>query len=170
MKGKRKKKKRVVWRQLCECLSEAVAHLLPTVSQLMLQALFIADLRYELYTHLAPQAFSFRVLVDACPFCFLQHTTLHTCCNFSFVLFRVCVERCPSPLCWGACHTEEVAPHLPSLADLFTVRMRECPSPTLQSSGHPALFAMCLFIFQLLIIQFFFFLPWVGVSLSTRLC
>jgi hypothetical protein len=51
-----RKKKKGVWRQLCECLSEAAAHLLPTVSQLLLQALFIADLRNELYTHLALQA------------------------------------------------------------------------------------------------------------------
>jgi hypothetical protein len=50
------RKKNGVWRQLCECLSEAAAHLLPTVSHLLLQALFIADLRNELYTHLAPQA------------------------------------------------------------------------------------------------------------------
>jgi hypothetical protein len=36
--------------------SEASAHLPPTVSQLLLQALFIADLRNELYTHLSSQA------------------------------------------------------------------------------------------------------------------
>jgi hypothetical protein len=40
-------KKNGVWRQLCECLSEAAAHLPPTVSQLLLQALFIADLKSE---------------------------------------------------------------------------------------------------------------------------
>jgi hypothetical protein len=50
----KQKKKKEVWRQLCECLPEAVAHLPLTVSQLLLlQALFIADLRNELYTHLA---------------------------------------------------------------------------------------------------------------------
>jgi hypothetical protein len=48
-------KKKVVWRQLCECLSEGAAHLPPNVSQMLLQALFIADLRNELYTHLALQ-------------------------------------------------------------------------------------------------------------------
>jgi hypothetical protein len=37
-------------------MSEPVAHLPPTVSQVMLWALFIADLRNELYTHLALQA------------------------------------------------------------------------------------------------------------------
>jgi hypothetical protein len=50
------RKKNGVWRPVCECLSEAAAHLPPTVSQLLLQALFIADLRNELYTHLALQA------------------------------------------------------------------------------------------------------------------
>jgi hypothetical protein len=51
-----KGEKNGVWRQLCECLSEAAAHLPPTVTQLLLQALFIADLRNKLNTHLAPQA------------------------------------------------------------------------------------------------------------------
>jgi hypothetical protein len=37
----RKRKKKGVWRQLCECLCEAVAHLPPTASHLLLQALFI---------------------------------------------------------------------------------------------------------------------------------
>jgi hypothetical protein len=54
--SKEQKKKKRVWRLLCECLSEAAAHLPPTVSHLLLQALFIADLRSELYTYLAPQA------------------------------------------------------------------------------------------------------------------
>jgi hypothetical protein len=51
-----KEKNNGVWRQLCECLSQAAAQLSYTVSQLLLQALFIADLRNELYTHLAQQA------------------------------------------------------------------------------------------------------------------
>jgi hypothetical protein len=52
---KRRKKKRV-WRQLCEWLSEAVVHLPTAVNQLLLEALLIADLRDELNTHPAPQA------------------------------------------------------------------------------------------------------------------
>jgi hypothetical protein len=44
----RKRKKKRVWRQLCECLSEAEANLLATDSQLLLQALLIADLKSEL--------------------------------------------------------------------------------------------------------------------------
>jgi hypothetical protein len=99
-----RKKKNGVWRQLCECLSEATAHLPPTVSQLMLQALFIADLSNELYTHLAPQAL-FSVLLDTCSFCFLQYTALPACCNSSPFLFRVRVVRCPSPnLQWSVPH------------------------------------------------------------------
>jgi hypothetical protein len=47
---------------------------------------------------------------------------------------------------------------------LFTVWVRECPSPFLWSSGHPTLFVTCLFFFScLFIIMFvFFFFPWVG--------
>jgi hypothetical protein len=52
----KEEEKKKIWRQLCECLSEAVAHLLPNVSQLLLQGLFIVGLRNELSTHLTPQA------------------------------------------------------------------------------------------------------------------
>jgi hypothetical protein len=58
-------------------------------------------------------------------------------------------------------------PLLPSLlACLFTVHVRECLSPTLWSSGYPALFVTCLFFFScLFIIQlcFSFFSGWVSV-------
>jgi hypothetical protein len=53
---KRKKEKKRVWGQLCDCLSEAAAHLPTAVSQPLLEALLIADLRNELNTHPAPQA------------------------------------------------------------------------------------------------------------------
>jgi hypothetical protein len=56
MEEKKKKEKKSVWKQFCECLSEAEAHLPAIVSQLLLEALLIADLRSELNTHLAPQA------------------------------------------------------------------------------------------------------------------
>jgi hypothetical protein len=52
----KREEKESVWRQFCECLSEAEAHLPAVVSQLLLLALLIADLRDELITHLAPQA------------------------------------------------------------------------------------------------------------------
>jgi hypothetical protein len=50
-----KKRKKRVWRQFCEWLSEAAAHLPATVSQLFLEALLIADLRNELNTYVALQ-------------------------------------------------------------------------------------------------------------------
>jgi hypothetical protein len=63
------------------------------------------------------------------------------------------------------------------LACLFTVHLKDCPSPTLWGSGCPALFATCLFIYLffsscLLFSLFFspFFSPWVGISLSRGLC
>jgi hypothetical protein len=46
--SKEEKKRKRVWRQLCGCLSEVVAHLPPTVCLLLLQALFVVDLRSEL--------------------------------------------------------------------------------------------------------------------------
>jgi hypothetical protein len=43
------------------------------------------------------------------------------------------------------------------------------PSPPLQSSGHPTLFATCLYCSYCLLLNFSFF-PWVEVSLSRGLC
>jgi hypothetical protein len=96
------------------------------------------------------------------------------------------VESAPPLLSGGVCHTSAAVTSLPlskhtggggaSLASLFIYSsVRECPSHTLWSSGHPALFAMCLFffLFQLLVyysVCFFLFFPWVGVSLSRGLC
>jgi hypothetical protein len=40
--------------------------------------------------------FLFRVLLEACPFCFLQYTALPACCNCSPFLFRVHVGECAS--------------------------------------------------------------------------
>jgi hypothetical protein len=66
----------------------------------------------------------------------------------------------------------KVAPHPPSLAIcLFTVHLRDCPTPTLWGSGRPTLFATCPFFFfftQLLVyysVRFFlFFFPgWASV-------
>jgi hypothetical protein len=76
--------------------------------------------------------------------------------------------KCPFPaLQWNPPHNNhcyklscsKVAgrglPLMPSPASLFIYSsMKDCPSPTLQSSGCPALFATCLFV--VLFIQFFF--------------
>jgi hypothetical protein len=40
-KEQRKKKRKRAWRQVCECLSEAVAHLPTAVSLLLLEALLM---------------------------------------------------------------------------------------------------------------------------------
>jgi hypothetical protein len=52
-----------------------------------------------------PSLWLFRVLLDTCPFCFLLYTALQTCCNCSLFLFRVFVEKWPSPFSSGACET-----------------------------------------------------------------
>jgi hypothetical protein len=60
-------KKKRVWRQLCECLPEAPAHLPAAVSQLLLEALLIADLRSELNTHSLEFSWVQRPLLQAFP-------------------------------------------------------------------------------------------------------
>jgi hypothetical protein len=124
----------------------AVAHLPPTVSQLLLlQALFIADLRNELTLTLHHSLCLFRVLLDARPFCFLQYTALPACCSCSPFYLEFVWGGAPPPLsgecatlshCWTPsplqaqsgqwCHS-----HLLRLACLFTV-CGKCPSPPLR--------------------------------------
>jgi hypothetical protein len=108
-------------------------------------------------------------------YCRSQEWALHSPSPTGFVYFEFSwvwqplLQALTSPSTLG-----EVAPLLPSPAGLFIYSSNgECFSPTLQSSGGPALFATCLFFFNcLFIIQFVFFLffPWVGVSLSRGLC
>jgi hypothetical protein len=59
-------------------------------------------------------------------------------------------------------------PLQPGLACLFTVA-GGIPLPPLRCSGHPTLFAMCLYCSYCLLLSFSFF-PWVGVGLSRGLC
>jgi hypothetical protein len=82
-----------------------------------------------------------------------------------------CYKPSPFQSHWGKWHHS----CLLQPACLFTVRLRECPSPTLQSLGCPTLFVMCPFFFNsaaCLLFSLFFslFSPWVGVSLSKGLC
>jgi hypothetical protein len=68
------------------------------------------------------------------------------------------LQAFPSPRLLGGCHHA----CLLWLACLFTVCLRDCTSPTLRGSGHPALFAKCLFFYSaacLLFSVFFLFVP-----------
>jgi hypothetical protein len=65
--------------------------------------------------------------------------------------------RFPATGCW-ACAA------VPAFSSWLVVR--DFPFPPLQHSGHPALFAACLFCCCCLLFSFFFFFPWVGVGLS----
>jgi hypothetical protein len=106
----------MVWRQFCGCLSEGAAHLPTTVSQLLLEALLIADLRSELNTYLAPAGFVYL--------------------EFSWVQLPL-LQVFPSPSTLG-----EVALHPPSSASVFIYSSRgKCPFPPLQwCFPHPATF------------------------------
>jgi hypothetical protein len=73
----------------------------------------------------------------------------------------------PSPLQahWGRWHHT----HLLWPACLFTIHVRECPSSSLRSTGHPVFFVMCLvFFFQLLVYYSIFFLFSLGRGQSVQ--
>jgi hypothetical protein len=129
----------------------------------------------------------FRVLLDACPFCFLQYTALTAFCNCSlFFLFTVRLKECPSPTLqwsmphfsccykpsplqahWGRWHFSGQLVYLQFHEGLplpHSLKLRE-PCPLCYVSFF---FLSCLFIIQF--VFFFLFFPWVGVSLSSRLC
>jgi hypothetical protein len=106
----RGKKKWGIWRQLCECLSEVAACLL-------LSAICCCRLCL------------FKVLLDSCPFCFLQYTALPAFCNCRLFCVRSGLPPCHSG---DAFHTTatvtsfplskvagQVLLLLPSLASLF---------------------------------------------------
>jgi hypothetical protein len=88
-----------------------------------------------------------RVLLAACPFCFLQYTALPACYNCSlFLLSRVHVGRCPSPtLCWSLLHSSRCYKPSPlqthcaatssPAACLFTVRVGIAPPPVSGAQG-----------------------------------
>jgi hypothetical protein len=73
----------------------------------------------------------------------LSHSWLLGSCRCSCLLHPACLLTVP----WGIAH----------------------PPPPWHS-GHPALFAICLFCCYCLLLSFFFFFPWVWVGLSRRLC
>jgi hypothetical protein len=115
-----------------------------------------------------------RVLLDARPFCFLQYTALPALCNYRLFFYlhfawgvplapslvelssqQLQLQAFPSPgLLGGVRHSCLLWP-----ACLFTVRLRDCPFPTLRSWGTlPSLLRVFFFFSCLFIIQFVFFL------------
>jgi hypothetical protein len=129
----------------------------------------------------------FSVLLDACPFCFLQYTALPAFCNCSlFFYLEFTWGGAPSPHSSAACHTLATVGCLllskhtggggttPAFSGwLIYLQFHEgvpLPySPELRAP-HPLCymsFFSCLFIIQFV---FFSFFSWVGVSLSRGLC
>jgi hypothetical protein len=62
---KREKKEKRIWRQVCECLSEVVAHLPAAVSLLMLEALFMQISGVSLTLNQPCRLCLLKVLLDA---------------------------------------------------------------------------------------------------------
>jgi hypothetical protein len=108
----------------------------------------------------------------------------HTCLLWLAWLFTVHVEECTSPppvelstgqpllqafpaprLLGGGRHS-----CLLCLGCLSVVHVRECLSLLSGAQGAPPSLLCVLFFNCLFIIQFFFFFPWAGVSLSRGLC
>jgi hypothetical protein len=182
-------RKKSVWGQFCECLSEAAAHLPAAVIQLLLQALFmqISGVSFTLTWPL--RLCLLRVLLGmiatATTFPLSKHTgggeTVPTFSGLRVYLqftgkwaFPLsCGVFLPPPLlqAFPLLVAGRVLLLLPSLAGLFIYSsMRDFPSPTLRCSGHPTLFAMCLFCFYCLLFSFFFLFP-LGLGWSIqRVC
>jgi hypothetical protein len=144
-----------------------------------------ADLRSELNSHLALQALFTQSpvrepLLQAFPFpSTMGEVTLHPPSPASVFIYSLRGKLVFPPLLWSFPPTATFtsfpasdcwvcAPAWPSPSCLFIYSsVRHFPSPLLQHSGCPTLFAMCLLCYCLL---FSFFFPWVGVSLSRGLC
>jgi hypothetical protein len=145
--------------------------------------LIYADLRSELNTHLAPQALftqsSPGLYATATSFSLSKHTGEGDIAPaFSGLpvnlqlMWEVVFPRLlwsfpptatfisfPAPDCWACATTSAFSSWLVSHFSFLI----------LQCSGHPTLFAMCLFCCYCLLFIFSFF-PWVGVGLSRGLC
>jgi hypothetical protein len=101
----------------------------------------------------------FRVLLDTCPFYFLQCTVLPSFCNCSLFLLRVAWGGAPPPVSRGVSHTLAAVTSLPfskhteggGATPAFSGRLvylqfhEGVPLLPFWSSGHPTLFATCLF-------------------------
>jgi hypothetical protein len=142
-----------------------------------------ADLRNELFTHLAPRICLLRVLLGVTATVKSVPLSKHTGFLRSECLFTLHMGSGSSPLSCGVFLSPPLLQAflllvagwvpllLPSLARLFIYSyLRDFPSSPLQCSWHPALFGMCLFYCYCLLFSFFFVFPWVEVGLSRGLC
>jgi hypothetical protein len=170
-------------------VSVAVAHLPAAVSLLLLEALFmqISGMSLTLTWPLRlfylefswawlplPQAFPFPSTLGEVTLCQLSQAGMFvysSCGKWVFPLLlwsfppTASFTSFPTPGCWVCATTLAFSSRL--------VYLQFCagfPLPTSWHSGHPALFATCLFCCYCLLLSFFFFFLWVGVSLSRGLC
>jgi hypothetical protein len=84
----------------------------------------------------------FRVLLDACPFCFLQYTALPSFCNCSLFFIYSLHGECLFPTLWSS----------------------GCPTPFAMC----LFFFFQLLVYYS--VWYFLYFPWGGVSLSRGLC
>jgi hypothetical protein len=115
----------------------------------------------------------FRVLLDACPFCFLQYTALPACCNCSLFYLELLWGYAPPPLSGGSCHTLDTVGWL-LLSEhtgggglfIYSSRKGVLLPHSLELRAPCPLCCMSLFLFfQLLVYYsdwFFPFFPWWG--------
>jgi hypothetical protein len=179
----RYKEKKRFWRQFCEWLSAAVAHLPAAVSLLLLEVLFMQISGVSLALTWTCRLCLLRVLlcVSLCyklsPFQALGEVTLHQLSQPCMFIYRSCGKWVFPPLLWSfpptTTFTSFPAPDCwacaatPAFSSWLVVRDFSSPLSLLR-----ALCPLCYmsFLLLLLIIQFFFFFPWVWVGLSRGLC
>jgi hypothetical protein len=164
-------------------VSAAVAHLPTAVSLLLLEALFMQISGVSLTLTWPPQALFtqsspvHKLLLQVFPFpSTLGEVTLHPLSQACVFIYSSRGKWIFSPLLWSfpptAAFTSFPTPGCWACATtptFFSWLVRDFPSLPLQRSGHPTLFATCLFRCYCLLFSFSFF-PWVGVGLFRGLC
>jgi hypothetical protein len=176
-----RKKEKKVWRQVCEWLSEAAAHLPASVSLLLLEALFMQISGVSLTLTWSLRLCLLRVLHGAMPllqaFSFpstLGEVTLRQLSQACVFIYNSHWKWVFPPLLWSflpppilQAFLLLIAGHVPLLLPSPAGLLEGISPPLLQCSVCPTLFAMCLFCCYCLLFSFFLFFPWVGVR---RLC
>jgi hypothetical protein len=176
--SKEGRKKKRVWRQFCEWLSEAAAHLPAAVSLLLLEAFFMQISGVSLSLTWLHRLCLLRVLLgatataisfplpkhtgggDTAPALLGQHVYLQFMWEVGLAPLS-CEVFLPLLLLQAflLLVAGRVPPLLPSLAGLFIYSsMRDCSCPP-SGSGSSALFAACLFCCYCLLFIFFSFFP-----------